>query len=258
MEHVTNTSIPATHTTLRGIRLYVGLDVHKDTVAIAIARRERMSDRVVVEDRGTISNNLSRLIKVLERLQADFDTPLHVVYEAGPCGYVIWRRVHESGYTCDVIAPSLTPKQPRERVKTDRLDAHKLARYAMHGYLTPIWVLDTTQEALRDLIRLRMDMKRTIQQHRQRVNLFVQRYGHRWSRSNRTKAHDAWLRDLKFTHPAQQATLCASLDTLADLDVRLREIEHDLDRHLASWIWQPVVESLQALRGIVTRPRIIF
>lgn len=250
MEHVTDTSAATAHSATPSARLYVGLDVHKDTVAIAIARRALASDAVAVEDRGTIPNNLSRLLKVLEALHAEFDTALHVVYEAGPCGYVIWRRLHECGYSCDVIAPSLTPRQPGERVKTDRLDARKLARYAMYGYLTPVWVPDATQEAIRDLVRLRFDVKRTMQQHRQRLNLFVMRHGHQWSRSRWTKAHYAWLLDLKFNHPAQQVTLRASLDTLADIDVRLTDIEHELERHLATWSWQPVVQSLRSLRGI--------
>ena len=251
MAHVTDSSVAsATSTTLPKHRLYVGLDVHKDTVAVAIARRAPGDDDVVVEDRGTIPNNLRRLIKVLDALRTEFDTALHVVYEAGPCGYVIWRRLDELGVSCDVIAPSLTPQQPGARVKTDRLDARQLARYAVYGYLTRIWVPDTTQEAIRDLVRLRLDVKRLIQQQRQRLNLFVMRHGHQWSRSNWSQAHRAWLQDLKFAHPAQQVTLRTSLDTLSDLDARLAEIEHDLERQLASWAWQPVVQSLRALRGI--------
>lgn len=250
MEHVTNTGAIKARSSTPSDRLYVGLDVHKDTIAIAVARRHAESDQVVVDDRGTINNNLPRLVKRLEALRCEFNTTLHIVYEAGPCGYVIWRHLHERGYSCDVIAPSLTPQQPGARVKTDRLDARALARYALFGYLTPVWVPDTTQEAIRDLVRLRVDMKRTIQQHRQRLNLFVMRHGHRWSRTNWTQAHRAWLRDLKFSHPAQQVTLCASLDTLDDAEARLTEIEHDLERQLASWSWQPVVQSLRALRGI--------
>ena len=250
MEHVTDTSVAKTHSPPSNVRLYVGLDVHKDTVAIAIARRVSASDQVVVEDRGTIPNDIKRLVNILNGLRQAFDEPLHVVYEAGPCGYVLWRRLRELGYSCDVIAPSLTPKQPGARVKTDRLDARKLARYAMYGYLTPVWVPDTTQEAMRDLVRLRLDVKRTIQQHRQRLNLFVLRHGHRWPRSRWTKAHHAWLQQLKFAHPAQQATLCASLATLTDLETRLNGVEQDIDRQLAAWSWQPVVQSLRALRGI--------
>ena len=250
MEHVTDSSAARVSSTTPSTRLFVGLDVHKETVAVAIARRAPACDEVAVEDRGTIPNNLNRLIKLLDALRDEFDTTLHVVYEAGPCGYVIWRRLSELGVSCDVIAPSLTPQHPGARVKTDRLDARQLAQYAVYGYLTRIWVPDTTQEAIRDLVRLRLDVKRTIQQHRQRLNLFVMRHGHQWSRTNWTQAHRAWLQDLKFAHPAQQVTLCASLDTLADLEARLAEIEHDLERQLASWSWQPVVQSLRALRGI--------
>lgn len=250
MEHVTDLSAAMARSTEPTTRLYVGLDVHKDTIAIAIARRSSTSDKVVVEDRGTIRNGLAQLDKVLHVLKAEYDGPLHVVYEAGPCGYVIWRHLTELGYTCDVIAPSMTPKQPGVRVKTDRLDARMLARYAVFGYLTPIWVPDATQEAIRDLVRLRLDVKRTLQQHRQRLNLFVIRHGHHWPKSNWTHAHRAWLEDLKFAHPAQQITLRASLDTLTDTEARLAEIEADLQRQQTSWVWQPVVQSLRALRGI--------
>ena len=113
MEHVADTSAATAHSATPSARLCVGLDVHKDTVAIAIARRALASDAVAVEDRGTIPNNLSCRLKVLEALRAEFENALHVVYEAGPCGYVIWRRLHECGYSCNVIAPSLTPRHPR-------------------------------------------------------------------------------------------------------------------------------------------------
>ena len=145
MAHVTASSVAsAASTTIPSHRRDVGRDVHNETVGVAIARRAPGDVEVVVADRGTIPNNRSRLAKVLDALRPACDIARPVVYEAGPCGYGSWRRVDELGVSCAVIGPFLTPPHRGARVKTDRLDARQLARYAGSGDPPRIDVPDTT------------------------------------------------------------------------------------------------------------------
>lgn len=132
---------PHTSVALSGVestRLCVGLDVHKGSIVVAVAYDDPVLHQLCDSDRGTIPNQLTRLIKLLDKIRDDHHATLYVVYEADPCGYGIYRYLHAHGYTCDVIAPSLMTTLPRVRVKTDRRDARKLASYARYGALTPI------------------------------------------------------------------------------------------------------------------------
>ena len=194
--------------------VYVGLDVHKDTIAVAVAVRELVCGTLVVEDRGMYPNHPVRIAKLAEALSDEFGDALHWVYEAGPCGFVIWRQLQKLGHWCSVIAPTLIPKSAGDRVKTDRRDARQLARLAAGGYLTPIWVPGQAQEALRDLVRLRADMKRLVQKQRQQLNHFLLRHGHRWSKTKWRRQHRVWMKGLKFPQPAQQIALVAALEVL--------------------------------------------
>ena len=135
---------------------YIGLDVHKETIAVAVA----LPGREEPEFSGEIANTPKALNKLLRRLSERFDGALLLFcYEAGPCGYGVYRQILEAGHDCQVVAPSLIPKKPGERIKTDRRDALKLARALRSGDLTAVWVPDTEQEAMRDLTRARDDMK---------------------------------------------------------------------------------------------------
>ncbi|MCY4304200.1 MAG: transposase, partial [Aestuariivita sp.] len=135
-------------------KAYVGLDVHQDTIAVAIARPGRMPP----EWCGTIANCRSALQRLIVRLTPQ-GGKLSVCDEAGPCGYGVYREITERGHHCDVVAPGLVPRGATDRVKTDRRDALKLARLHRAGELTPVWVPSPEQEAMRDLTRAREDMK---------------------------------------------------------------------------------------------------
>ena len=156
--------------------LYVGLDVHKESIVVATA----LQGDTTVELYGQISGTLDALDKLLKKLEKP-GLELRFVYEAGPCGYVIYRHLKKRGYYCQVIAPSLIPTKASDRVKTDRRDARPLARLFRAGELTAIYVPDEEDEAVRDLVRARDRAVVDQRKARQRLKGFLLRLGHRYS-----------------------------------------------------------------------------
>ena len=228
---------------------YVGLDVHKDTIAVAVAEPGR-GEPVY---RGEIANRPKSVEKLLAKLSAAYGgSLLQLCYEAGPCGYVLYRQILASGHDCQVVAPSRIPKTPGERIKTDRRDALKLARLLRSGDLTAVWVPDQEQERMRDLSRARDDMKAQERKARQQLNAFLLRHGHHWPRgkSRWTSAHENWLAGLKMADHWQQVALQAYIDAERAAGQRVAELTDQLMRALPEWSLAPVVDSLIALRGV--------
>lgn len=228
---------------------YVGLDVHKDSIAVALARPGRGE----AQSWGEIANKPKSVRRLVERLSRAFDGQVLLFsYEAGPCGYGLYRQLLELGHDCDVVAPSRIPSAPGERVKTDRRDALKLARLARSGDLTPVWVPDTEQEAMRDLTRARDDLKAQQRKARQQLSAFVLRHGHHWpkQRSRWTKGHYAWLESLRFEHDWQHIVLQEYIDAVRAATERVATLSTQMERALAHWSLAPVVDALVALRGI--------
>lgn len=228
---------------------FIGLDVHKETIAVAIA----MPGRGEPVYRGEMAHQPKVLKRWLERLNDEFGGALLLFcYEAGPCGYGLYRQLLEAGHDCQVVAPSLIPKKPGERIKTDRRDALKLARLLRAGDLTAVWVPDTEQEAMRDLTRARDDMKSQERKARQQLNAFVLRHGHHWPRGKArwTSAHCNWLESLCFEHDWQQIVLQEYMDAAKAATQRVADLTDQLMRALPGWSLAPVVDSLVALRGI--------
>ena len=182
---------------------FVGIDVHKASIAVAVAGS--FGDP---EDHGQIANDPAAIRKLLDRLGGS-EARLSVAYEAGPTGYALHRQLAALGIECIVVAPSLIPTKPGDRVKTDRRDAAKLARLLRSGDLTPVWIPDEAGEALRDLVRARDDAKADQLRARHRLSKFLLRRAvhppagvHAWSR-----AHEAWLERVTFAEPADQVVL---------------------------------------------------
>ena len=178
---------------------YVGLDVHKDTTVVAVAEGGREGECRVY---GTISSDLHALEKLLRKLGGE-NVTLHVVYEAGPTGYVVHRRLQQLQIDCLVVAPSRTPQPKGQRQKTDRRDALMLARLHRAGELTGIHVPDAVDESIRDLTRARADAVHDLTRAKQRLKSFLLRQGYRYSgKANWSEAHQRYLRELVLPLPA--------------------------------------------------------
>jgi transposase len=228
---------------------YIGLDTHKETIAVAVAR----AGRAAPEPRGEIVNKPKAVAKLVERLNREFaGEVLLFCYEAGPCGYGLYRQLLALGHDCQVVAPSLIPKKPGERIKTDRRDAGKLARLLRSADLTAVWVPDEEQEAMRDLTRARDDLKAQERKARQQLNAYVLRHGHAWpsNRTRWTRTHYNWLESLTFGHDWQQVVLQEYIDAVKAASRRVADITAQMERVLPQWSLAPVVSSLVALRGI--------
>jgi transposase len=226
---------------------YVGLDVHKDTIAVAVA----YPGREKAKPRGVIPNSKRSLMKLVNRLEGNGERLL-LCYEAGPCGYEVYRLMRGWGHDCGVVAPSKTPRKPGERVKTDRRDARKLAELLRSGDLTPVWVPDKEQEAIRDLTRAREEMKRVELQVKQRLGAFLLRHGKRYTagKSKWTQRYYRWLADVRMEFPVQQIVLEEYRDAVKQSEERVRGLDEEMRKALETWSLKQVVESLMGLRGV--------
>ena len=149
---------------------------------------------------------------------------LRFAYEAGPCGYGVYRHLRDRGHDCMVVAPSLIPRKPGERIKTDRRDATALARLHRAGELTPVWVPDPEHEAMRDLVRARAEMVDALRKARQRLMGFLLRHGRSYDAKRWTWLHRKWLMEQTFPHPAQQVACQEYLDAVNELEARIERL----------------------------------
>ena len=229
---------------------FVGLDVHAETVSVAVAEPGRDGE---VRSLGTIPNRPESVRRLMKKLGPP--EQLQVCYEAGPTGYVLYWQLTELGVKCEVMAPTLVPVKAGDRVKTDRRDAEKLARNYRSGDLTPVWVPDASHEALRDLVRARLAAKRDQLRARHRLSKFLLRHGRRPAAGMKawTAAYLAWVkRDIRFEQPAQEATLADYLHEVEHAQERIARLEGAIDEaiHTMPERMRMVVGALQALRGI--------
>jgi transposase len=229
----------------KGIKVYVGLDVHKDTIAIAVAEAGRAPGRVI----GTLAHDVNKLLKALGKL----GTPgqVHVVYEAGPTGYGLQRVLAGQGYVCEVIAPSLIPKRAGERRKTDRRDCLRLAECSRAGELRAVWIPDVEDEAIRDLARAREDAVNSRTQARHQLKGFLLRHGVRFAgKTSWSKTYYRWLGTLNFERSAAQTAFTEYWQAVQSADQRLERLTTALQGAIGNWRFEPVVAAVQALRGI--------
>lgn len=227
--------------------LFVGLDVHKDSIDIGLCEAARNSE---VRHLGTVAGGCEAVTKALRR-QLSPARRLHIVYEAGPCGFVLARHFASVGWQCEVVAPSSIPRPPGERVKTDRRDALKLARLARAGELTAVRVPDSADEAVRDLVRAREDAVREQRNARHRLKALLLRNGITYAgRSAWTPAHVRWLARVKLPEPPQQLAFQEYLHAISEAGARIARLEQALRELLPDWPLAPLVAALQALRGV--------
>ena len=221
---------------------FVGMDVHKESIDIAIA------DAREARHFGRIGGDAASVDRVIRKLRLAHRKPVFV-YEAGPCGFWIYRRLRAQGLECMVVSPSMTPRNAADRVKTDRRDAMRLARLARAGELEPIYVPDAKDEAMRDLVRAREDAVCMQRQARQRLQALLLRNEIRYvGRSSWTRAHRRWISGLKLPNPAQQIAFEEYVQACEECERRVQRFEQAILAELEPW--RPVAEELQALRGI--------
>jgi transposase len=225
---------------------YVGLDVHKDTIVIAIAESGKRGE---VREYGKIPNTPAALKTAAAKL-ARGGSELRFCYEAGPCGYGIQRQLAACGHECVVVAPSLIPRRPGDRIKTDRRDAINLAKLHRAGELTAVWVPDQAHEAIRDLVRARLAAVRTLRQARQQLSGFLLRHGHHYHRPAWTQMHRRWLAGLRFEQPVHHIVLEDCIAAVEAATARRDRLQAYIEAAVPDWSLAPVVRALQALRGM--------
>lgn len=225
----------------------VGLDVHKNSIVAAVLPAGADS----VTERVTIENNPKTLAKMVNRIagkgRAEF------VYEAGPCGYDTYRQITGLGHPCAVIAPALTPVRPGDKVKTDRRDAEKLARYYRAGELTEIRIPDAVEEAARDLVRVREDAVKDHLRARHRLSKFLTRQGRVYRETRQWgTSHQEWLRSQRFEQPHLQSSFEAYMRAYDDVEARLASLNLQIDDLAKEEPYKAVVGRLRCLKGIDT------
>src|SRR5215470_2574241 len=225
---------------------YVGLDVHKDGIVVAVAEDGLRGE---VRDYGRIANTPAALQRLVGMLGKE-GVELRFCYEAGPCGYGIQRQLSAGGHDCVVVAPSLIPKRAGDRVKTDRRDAAGLARLHRAGELTAVWVPDAGHEAMRDLVRARLDAVHALRRARQQLSGFLLRQGCHYGRPAWTKRHRRWLAGLCFEQAVHHIVLEDYIATVEAAQARRDRLTAQIEATLPDWTLAPVVAALQAMRGM--------
>ena len=225
---------------------YIGLDVHKDTIAVAIASPERGGE---IRFYGNIGNTPESIRRLFKKFSDKYPTIL-VCYEAGPCGYQIYRLLSFLSIECQVVAPSRIPKSPTDKIKNDHRDSVSLARLLRAGDLTSVWVPDETHEAMRDLVRARSASKKDCKIARQRIQSLLLRTGKTYGKKPWTKRHRIWLANQQFPNPSQQIAFQHYIQALEQSENRTSQLEQEIQRLLPDWSLYDLVIQLQALKGV--------
>jgi len=232
---------------MKNFSKYVGLDTHKDTIAVAIADACGGKPRFY----GEIENTREAIHKLVKSISPHGEV-VKFCYEAGPCGYGIYRQIESLGHICTVVAPSLIPSKPGDRVKTDRRDSEKLSSLDRAEELTAVWVPGKEQEAMRDLTRAREDMKEFERIAKQRLKAFLLRHGQVYDtgRCSWTQTYFRWLEKIKFDIPVQQIVFQEYIEAVKQAQAREQSLVKEMEKALKDWDLTPIVEALMSLRGV--------
>jgi len=226
--------------------VFIGFDTAKKKHAVAIADVGRDGE---IRYFGEVDSAPAAIEKLIGKLAERYAT-LHVCYEAGPTGYGLYRQVEALGHDCTVVAPSLIPRKPGERIKTNRRDAVTLARLFRAGELTSVWVPDAVHEAVRDLGRAREAAAADLRKKRQQLLSFLLRHGRIFTgRKHWSLAHRRWLADQKFQHPAQQIVFQDAVNAIEDAAARLRRLDEQLVAIVPSWSMAPATGCSRSSRA---------
>ena len=226
---------------------YVAMDTHKKTISVAVAEGGRRGETRFI---GEIRSWPEAVAKMVDRL-AKKHGKLAFCYEAGPCGYGLYRQIASLGHEGVVVAPSLVPTRPGDRVKTDRRDAVTQASLFRSGELTAVWVPDSAHEAMRDLCRVRQAAMEALRRARQQVASFLLRHGRIYSDGKHwSRRHRLWLAAQRFEHPAQQIAFEELVRAVEETQVRRDRLAKQMEALLPSWSLAKVVVAIQALRGV--------
>jgi transposase len=239
------TTVP---TGTKALVLFVGLDVHNDSIAVSLAP----SDSSEVRRYGIIGGEHDDVLKLVQRLQsAHPEATLRCCYEAGPRGFALCRCLRRHGLDCILVCPSKVPRKPGERVKTDRRDADQLARLFRAGELTGLYVPEAADEAMRDLIRARYQVGKAQHRARQQLKMYLLRHNIRYGgQSSWTPAHLRYLAQIKMPFPVQQIVFQEMLNVISEATARLERYDQEIERAVPGWRWEPVVRALMSLRGL--------
>lgn len=232
--------------------IFIGMDTHKEFTEIAYAPDGRDEH---AQHYGKIPTTKPALKKLARQLQSKYPhATLHFVYEAGPCGYWVYRLLTSLGHCCYVAAPSLIPKKPGQRIKTDKRDALMLTERLKQNDLTPIYVPEPEDEAVRDLSRARDRAMHDLNDARYQLKAFLLRNNIRYEGpANWSLKHLRWLTELILPHPCQQIVLQEYIQTVMERRHRLERLDNELAHQVKSWRYYPVIKAIQALRGVRLR-----
>ena len=229
--------------------LFIGLDTHKEFNEVAYIEEHRGAQPVHL---GRIPSSKVAVQKLVRQFESKYPgATLHFVYEAGPCGYWIYRLITSLGHCCYVVAPSLIPKKSGEKIKTDKRDALKLSKLLKSEDLTPIYVPEPEDEAVRDLSRAREVAMKDLKDAKYQLKALLLRNNINYKgTANWSQKHLRWLTELVLPHPAQHIVLQEFLHTITERISRLERLDNELTHHVHQWRYYPVVKAIQAMRGV--------
>ena len=229
--------------------VFIGIDTHTSFIEVAYIEDVRGVKPIHLGKNPSTKQSVTKLVRRFESKYPH--ATLHFVYEAGPCGYWIYRLITSLGHCCYVIAPSLIPKKPGDKIKTDKRDAMNLAKLLKSEDLTAIYVPEPEDEAVRDLSRARETAMKDLNDGKYQLKALLLRNNITAKvKDNWSKQHLRWLTELILPHPAQQIVLQEYIQTITERMNRLKRLDNELEHHVKNWRYYPVVKAIQAMRGV--------